>query len=279
LSTPELLLKSFEAGAFEVKSVFSAEGVLFRVLPNSLEKTILSKWGINFDNSRLITDWHNITYSGVVVPQQTLEPLGRYSTDKLLIRLKRKASHEISSFVAAECQILIDVHANLDLICPVPLVCLDGGFCQQVELEGQMWILTLFRWIEGRTAEVTLPEAYFFQVGALTGKLHHFFQHRYTPSILDRPVRDITHGTQEANSFFDPSVAFARMEKRYRACIERFLDTHHQTFSTIFNRFGHCLIHGDIIQKNIIVLDGRLGLIDFDECAWFFQNIRGRPQI
>jgi Ser/Thr protein kinase RdoA (MazF antagonist) len=110
--------------------------------------------------------------------------------------------------------------------------------------------------------------AYFFQVGALTGILHHFFQQGYTPSILDRHVRDITHITQEANSLFDPSVAFAKMEKRYRACIERFLDAHHQTFSTIFNRCGHCLIHGDIIQKNIIVLDDRLGLIDFDECAF-----------
>ena len=85
---------------------------------------------------------------------------------------------------------------------------------------------------------------------------------------MDRPVRSITHLTQETNSLFDPAVAFARIEKEYRVCIEQFLDTHHGIFTTLQNQFGHCLIHGDIIQKNIILTDDRLGLIDFDECAF-----------
>ncbi|WP_088071690.1 phosphotransferase enzyme family protein [Gottfriedia luciferensis] len=128
-------------------------------------------------------------------------------------------------------------------------------------------IITYFEYIDGVPMDVTNPKHWnksrFEQWGKILGKMHSLSK-EYKISEIYRPIW----------SYDNPDVFRIReqlqtnMKEIYNKYIEKLLE-----FRKSPSTFG--LIHNDFHQGNLIVVEDKLFIIDFDNCAynWFAQDI------
>jgi Ser/Thr protein kinase RdoA (MazF antagonist) len=138
----------------------------------------------------------------------------------------------------------------------------------------------LFEWIAGRALRATgdgaplapdaLAEAY-RQLGRQAAAIADAVEDWERPSGFTRPVWD-------AEGMFGPSAhlgdwrRLARLTREQRALFERLderLRADLEGFGRGPDRFGLC--HGDFLPENLMVSDGGLRLIDFDDCGESWQ--------
>jgi Ser/Thr protein kinase RdoA (MazF antagonist) len=234
---------------------------------DSLKNVFLSRWDLAFASFQPISSWRNMTWVGLLEPRSRFAQQPPYSTDKVLVRLIRRYERDLTSRIASECRVLADIHAHLDLRCPIPLPCRDGAFSHRLRIGEEEWFASLFRWIEGAPAARRLPADYFARVGRLTGRLHQFLHARYGAQDLDRRVFSVEHLLRDMR-MLERRGSAAGIPKRYVECLRRFLDAEGPVVANALERSGCRLVHGDITQKNLIVAGDELCLIDFEACQF-----------
>ncbi len=153
-----------------------------------------------------------------------------------------------------------------------PVHSINNHLVERLTLYGTPYTLTAFEKVEGVLAEKIPPSQWddplFHSIGQATGKMH-LISTGYHPSRpnLTRPQWDESYEIREAKD------KLALTSDPARARLTNLIDelVHLPTSPTDFG-----LIHNDLHFANFIIQpDGRMAIIDFDDCGygWFAMDI------
>jgi amicoumacin kinase len=153
-----------------------------------------------------------------------------------------------------------------------PVLSINNHLVERLTLYGTAYTLTAFEKVEGTLAENIPPgqwdDVLFRSIGQATGKMH-MVSTSYHPARanLTRPQWYESYEVREATD----KLALSSDPARDR--LTSLIDELHRLPTSPID-FG--LIHGDLHFANFIIQpDGRMTLIDFDDCAhgWFAMDI------
>jgi Ser/Thr protein kinase RdoA (MazF antagonist) len=145
-----------------------------------------------------------------------------------------------------------------------------------VPTTGERRLAGMTRWTEGRImaaevregAEPRIVEAWFEQLGALAARMHEQASRWQAPAGFTRPSLD-ADGFMGSTPHWGPFWEHPSLSPGER---EMFLDTRRR-LAAMLERMSHDpsvygVIHADLHPGNILIDDGRLAVIDFDDAAW-----------
>ncbi|MFN3954759.1 MAG: phosphotransferase [Pararhodobacter sp.] len=227
----------------------------------ALPAGLLAHWGLEGAPCRLVAHRENRVYA-VQTPQ------GRAA-----LRLHRPGYH-----APAALQSELDFMAHLaaaGLRVPAPLPTGDGALLVSA---GEPPVMAdLLRWLEGEPlgrAGEPLPWAdpapLFHALGAALARLHHAADAFDPPAGFSRPAWNEAGLLGEAPLWgrFWENPALTAEE---RALLLRARDAAHRALGAFAPRADYGLIHADAVRENVLVHEGAISLIDFDDCGYGFR--------
>jgi Ser/Thr protein kinase RdoA (MazF antagonist) len=159
---------------------------------------------------------------------------------------------------------------------PRPVPGRDGELIQEIQLNGAVpRRCVLCHWLEGREpdecGDLIGP---FEQLGEVSGRMHEHARHWTVPPAFERPTWDFDTSIGERPMWgsWKDGVAITperlALFTRLRDAIGRRLER----FGKAPHRFG--LVHADIRLANLLMHDGGMRVIDFDDCgfSWFLYD-------
>ena len=158
---------------------------------------------------------------------------------------------------------------------PAAIAGRDGGYVQTVPgpVRGEHRHVTLYDW-EAGTEPLEMDLAAFAAIGAAAARLHNHARDWRPPNGFERPRWDFdtTLGATPRWGRWRDGIGItdeiAAVFERTRGHIRHRL----QRFGSGPDRFG--LIHGDMRPANVLLHDGKLTVLDFDDCgfSWFLYD-------
>ena len=136
--------------------------------------------------------------------------------------------------------------------------------------------VVLFDWLPGREPD---PEgddviAGFRMLGAVSARMHAHARAWARPSGFDRPAWDYDHtlGRQGHWGAWQDGLGIGSEERETLARLDAAIAGRLAAYGRSDDRFG--LVHADIRLANLLVEDGHVRVIDFDDCgyAWFMYD-------
>lgn len=210
--------------------------------------------------------------------------------------------------VDSELRWLEALSAETDLAVPRPVATRSGELEVYASSPGvpDGRICVLFHWLPGRFLDAKLRPPHLHQTGVLAARLQEHARQWPKPSDFRRPRQGLiteparaaeSHGVSEPEARAEPTVG----GDSERACAElaavvgedatrpvrqlcAAINDHRADLGTGWDVYG--LQHGDLHQENYLFTDGRIGVIDFDDCGfgWYIDDlavsaseIQGRP--
>lgn len=171
--------------------------------------------------------------------------------EDLAVRMPRRRVG--AALIETEQAWLPRVAAALPLPAPVPLRIGAPG-------DGFPWRWSVIRWLEGETADLSLPDA---GQGAVLGR---FFRALHVPAPADAP-RNPNRGVPLAARAENFSVHLSKMAGRTDLVSDRILETWRAGVATPVD-VGPTWLHGDPHPRNVLVRDGRItAVIDWGDMA------------
>jgi Ser/Thr protein kinase RdoA (MazF antagonist) len=156
----------------------------------------------------------------------------------------------------------------VDTCVPVPAA--DGR--RVVGVDGTHNVV-LWEWLPGVTPE---PEgddvvAGFRVLGAVSARMHAHARAWTPPAGFDRPVWDYEHTLGAAGHWgrWQDGLGIGAEERPVLERLDRVIARRLKAYGRAGQRFG--LVHADIRLANLLIADGAVWVIDFDDCgfAWF----------
>jgi Ser/Thr protein kinase RdoA (MazF antagonist) len=190
---------------------------------------------------------------------------------RLLLRIHRNDYHSRAG-IAEELCWLEELAEDPAFIVPRPIKSRQGRLVERVEtsLVGEARHCSLLEWIEGRFINKSLNLSHMKSVGGLVGRLHRASRHR---PVVERPRWD-AEGLVGQNPIVGSvedlpriSPADQRIISDARAMTFRKLKRFEARFP---NKQG--LIHADLHFGNLLLSQGRIAAIDFDDCGMGFHT-------
>ncbi|APZ44501.1 hypothetical protein BW247_02460 [Acidihalobacter ferrooxydans] len=197
---------------------------------------------------------------------------------RCILRVHRVGYHTPQA-IATELEWLAAIDRDTDIPIAMPIPGANGGFIQPFDTrQGVQRYAVLFEFLDGEEPNEShdLPVS-FQQLGAITAQLHaHSREWPHDGRRLLRPVWDFEHtlganpiwGDYRHGTGVTPAIAdhIGQGAARLRRRLER--------YGAGPERFG--LIHADLRLANLLLTqDGRVGVIDFDDCGygWFMYDL------
>jgi Ser/Thr protein kinase RdoA (MazF antagonist) len=159
----------------------------------------------------------------------------------------------------------------------VPVRTPDGELVVPVSADGVgERNVVLFDWLPGREPD---PEgddviAGFRLLGAISARMHAHARAWDVPSGFDRPVWDYDHtlGPHGYWGAWQDGLGIGAEERAQLERLDAAIARRLATYGRSEERFG--LVHADIRLANLLVDDGQVRVIDFDDCgfAWFMYD-------
>jgi Ser/Thr protein kinase RdoA (MazF antagonist) len=216
----------------------------------------------------LINHSENLTY-------RIDEPAGQ----KTVLRLHR-VGYQSHENILADIAWMNALIKDADIQTPQAMPGSDGELIQTVKLPGITDRRCVrFQWIEGQTPEETgqldLLLKPFEQLGAITARLHQHARHWRRPDDFVRQSWD-EEATLGANPIWGRFIDGPGLSNIDKQLLNRCADAVRQRlerFGKGQDRFG--LIHADMRLANIMVHQGSIRVIDFDDCGpgWFLYDL------
>ena len=129
-------------------------------------------------------------------------------------------------------------------------------------------LVDMFTFVDGTIAEDDASDISFSELGAITATLHEHVQHWQRPESFTRFRWDLDTMLGAAGRWGNwrdaPALSAADaavIEQAERKVIERLTE-----YGMGSERFG--LVHADLRMSNLMVQDGKITVIDFDDCGW-----------
>ena len=136
--------------------------------------------------------------------------------------------------------------------------------------------VVLWEWLPGAEPDPSGDDVIdgFRTLGAVSARMHAHARAWTAPSGFDRPIWDFEH-TLGASGYWGLWQDGLGMGAEELALLERLaatIESRLQAYGQSADRFG--LVHADIRLANLLVDDGHVRVIDFDDCgyAWFMYD-------
>lgn len=232
---------------------------------DALAATALARWGLDEADLMLINHSENWTYR--VTPEATARPV--------ILRVHRDAYHTTDG-IRSELAWMRALQAEAGVKTPQAIAGKDGADIQWVEhpAGGTARNCVLFEFIEGAEPSEDNLVPPFRQLGEVTARCHNHSQTWARPPYFERLCWDFEHSFG-ANANWgrwqdgpDCTPDRVRLLQRAVDLMERRL----QRFGQGRERYG--LIHADFRLANLLVHNGDVRVIDFDDCGlgWFLYD-------
>lgn len=190
-------------------------------------------------------------------------------TSQYALRIHPPGNHATDT-IMAELHWLTALHSDLALLVPKPIPAPDGRYVLEVttSIMPEPRQVVLFEWLPGDLLDDHLTPQIVAKAGIFMAQLHQHAEQFTLPENSFRPHANF----KELQIWQSPSllkhyqIKTAQLsEADYTLCVETataVTDWVHE-----FNGpHDYGLIHGDLHQWNLIVHEGQLGALDFDDC-------------
>jgi Ser/Thr protein kinase RdoA (MazF antagonist) len=191
------------------------------------------------------------------------------------LRVHREAYHTRTA-IRSELAWMEALRQEADVRTPTPVPGKDGEVIQEAESDvlGKPRHCVLFEWLLGSEPDESELLAPFEQLGEITGRMHRHARSWRRPPWFERLTWDYgtTLGDQGHWGRWQDGFALTldriRLLERLSATIRKRLDA----FGKSESRFG--LVHADNRLANVLVHDGLIQVIDFDDCgfSWYLYD-------
>jgi len=188
-------------------------------------------------------------------------------TGRQVLRVHRPGYHSLEA-IESELDWMESLRVDSSITTPQVLTATDGRRVVQVQIGPETRLVDLFTFVEGTIAEDDASDISFSELGAITAALHEHVAHWTRPAEFTRFRWDLDTmlGAEgrwgnwrdaPALSTEDASV----IEQAERKVIDRLT-----AYGMGPERFG--LVHADLRMSNLMVHQGKITVIDFDDCGW-----------
>ncbi len=189
----------------------------------------------------------------------------------VVVRVHRPAYHTPAE-IASELAWIDALRAEGVVATPAILPVVGGGKVAAFEQDGTIRHAVAFEWMEGAEPEAGAGLVHGFRdLGAISARLHGHVQNWAKPAGFARKTWNWETTVGPVMHWGDWRAADG-LDAESRAILERVSDglrARLAAYGAGPDRFG--LIHADLRLANLLAGNGRLGVIDFDDCGfgWF----------
>jgi Ser/Thr protein kinase RdoA (MazF antagonist) len=189
----------------------------------------------------------------------------------VVLRVHRPGYHTRAE-IESELAWIEALRAESILSTPAPLPCRSGGHVARFFLEGAPRDVVAFEYMSGAepSPREDLTEG-FAELGQISARLHAHARRWQRPAKFERKVWNFTTTIGETPHWgvWSDAVGLEADGRDILATTAAALENRLGEIGTSPEVFG--LIHADLRLANLLVDDGRIGVIDFDDCGfgWF----------
>lgn len=203
----------------------------------------------------------------------------RENSFKAILRISSPGYHSKQE-LDAEIIYLKSIIKNAIIEVPEPIYGIDGEYIQSLKTEQSdtPCYCTMFSFLSGETPDEESKQeltVIFNKLGEVTAKFHHHSQTWHKAQLLERPVWDYetTLGSKPNWGRWQDGVGVTPERNVLFQKVSETIKTRLSKFGTSSNRFG--LIHGDLRAANLLVENGQLKVLDFDDFGfgWYLYDL------
>ena len=225
----------------------------------SLAQQALGLYALRVEACRFLGHGENTTF-------QVLAKGGK----RFLLRIHRNDYHSRPGIVE-ELLWLQELSADPMLIVPKPILSKRGQLVERVETSdvGEARHCSVLEWIDGRFINKSLNRSHMENVGHVIGRLHKVGRHR---KVVERPCWNA-----EGLIGMNPKLGSVENLPGISSSDQRLIsDGRRAAFRRLKRfeaRFPHKqgMIHADLHFGNLLLSQGRIAAIDFDDCGFGFH--------
>jgi len=220
------------------------------------------------DTITLINHSENMTYR-----------IGRANGEKLILRMHRHGYQSYET-IMSEIAWMKALQEDAGILTPQALPGIDGKLIQRVSAP-QIGTrnCVLINWIDGEmpqeTGELSVLLEPFTQLGGLTARLHQHAIEWQRPEFFQRQCWDFdgTIGDQPIWGRYLEGQGLTDEDKKLLKKCADLIQERLERFGKSPDRFG--LVHADLRLANLLIHQGNIRVIDFDDCGlgWFLYDI------
>ena len=184
-----------------------------------------------------------------------------------VLRVHRPGYHSLAA-IESELDWMDSVRRGSSIRTPQVIAAADGRRVVEVRIGDDVRLVDMFTFVPGTIAEDDASDISFGDLGAITATLHEHVRQWTPPPAFTRFRWDLDTmlgaDGRWGNWRDAPSLSTAdadTIEKAEREVIDRLVH-----YGTAPERFG--LIHADLRMSNLMVHQGNITVIDFDDCGW-----------
>ncbi|MDR0902921.1 MAG: phosphotransferase [Opitutaceae bacterium] len=193
-----------------------------------------------------------------------------------VLRINRPGYHPRAN-IASELEWVLAIRRDTPIITAGPIPALDGEYIQHIWHPGvpEPRNCVLFTFVEGSEPDESNRRAAFELLGEVTARLH-------AHVVSWKPSRPMRRFRWDFDTMLGPAGHWGRWQQgtgvtpaiqRHLARTIPVLRRRSGAIGFTKNRFG--LIHADLRAANLLVKDGAVAAIDFDDCgySWFIYDL------
>ncbi|MUL49322.1 phosphotransferase [Mycobacterium sp. CBMA293] len=187
--------------------------------------------------------------------------------ERVVLRVHRPGYHSLAA-IESELDWMESLRLTSSITTPQVIPAPDGRRVVEARVGDETCLVDLFTFVEGTIAEDDASDISFSELGAITAALHDHVQQWQRPEAFTRFSWDLETMLGPAGRWGNwrhaPALSAddaAIIEEAERKVIDRLTD-----YGMGPERFG--LVHADLRMSNLMVHQGKITVIDFDDCGW-----------
>jgi len=198
------------------------------------------------------------------------------SGQRWALRIQRPG-YQSSNTLASEIAWLVALRHDGVVATPVPVPGLNGEWLQSVRVEGaEPRSVVLFAWEKGAQPTIGMDlRPCFRSLGEIVAKMHDHSSRWTRPPGFERFTWDFetTLGSVARWGRWRDGLGMDSTRIELFGRTAQLIGTRLASYGTAPDRFG--LVHGDLRLANLLLHDGKLKVVDFDDCgfSWYMYDV------